>query len=181
MQLPIRKKPDKITVFCEDNEARLWISNLLGKRITQHISFIQESFGANQLVDIANKRISVFYRSIFVLDGDQNRALKRNKCPRVTLLPGQNRPENIFYEFLRNLPPDDKFWGSAGGYTQQFCFRDQPRINSDRNVMKRWFNSQRPHWRRGCSKLFNRWKEANPVLADTFKAEFEDIIKQLTN
>jgi energy-coupling factor transporter ATP-binding protein EcfA2 len=181
VQLPIRKKPEKITVFCEDYEARLWISNLLGNRLRQHISFVHDCFGGSELVAIANKRIPLFYRSIFVLDGDQEQALKRNRCPRVILLPGQNRPENIFHEFLRNLPPDDKLWGPVGGYTQQFCFRDQPNINPDRNVMKEWFNNQKRYWGRGCSKLFNRWKEANPVLADTFKAEFEDIIKKLTN
>jgi hypothetical protein len=181
VQLPTRKKPERITVFCEDNEARLWISNLLGIKLRQYISFIQDSFGANQLVDIANKRILVFNRSIFVLDGDQNKALKKNKCPRIILLPGPNRPENIFYEFLRSLPRDDRFWGPVGGYTQQLCFRDQPHINSDRNVMKEWFRCQKTNWGRGCSRLFNRWKEANPVVVNTFKAEFEDIIKQLTN
>lgn len=181
VQLPIRKKIDKILIFCEDNEARLWISNLLGNKITKHISFIKDNFGADWLVDIANKRIPVFSCSVFVLDGDKSQSLKRNKCPRVILLPGKNRLENIFHEFLKNLPPSDKFWGTTGGYTQQFSFRDQPNISTDRNVMKRWFNNQKPYWGKGCSKLFNRWKETNPVLADTFKAEFEDIIKQLTN
>jgi len=181
VQLPIRKEIERITVFCEDNEAKLWISNLLGNKLTRYISFIQDSFGGEQLVDIANKRIPVFSRSIFVLDGDKKASLKRNKCPRVILLPGKDRPENIFHEFLRKLPPNDDFWGQAGGYTQQLCFKDHPNINQDRNVMKRWFNGQAPYWGRGCSKLFNRWKELNPVIADTFRAEFEDIIKHLTN
>ena len=30
VQLPARKTAAKISVFCEDNEARLWISNMLG-------------------------------------------------------------------------------------------------------------------------------------------------------
>lgn len=181
VQLPTRKNIEKIMVFCEDNEARLWIANILGTKITRHILFIPDRFGANDLVGIANKRIPVFKRSIFVLDGDQDEALKRNKCPRVILLPGKYRPENIFYQFLKDLPPNDKFWGRTGGYTKQLCFRDQPTINQDRNVMKRWFNNQKMYWGRGSSKLFNRWKEASPVLANTFKAEFEDIIRQLTN
>jgi len=181
VQLPTRKEPEKILVFCEDNEARLWILNLLGRELSRHITFSLDSFGGPQLVDLANKRIPNFKRTVFVLDGDQNEALKRNRCPRVILLPGRNRPENIFHEFLRNLPPGDKFWESTGRYTQQLCFRDQATINQDRNVMKRWFNNQKLHWGRGCSKLFNRWKEANPVIANTFKAEFEDIIRQLTN
>lgn len=181
VQLPIRKTTDKIFVFCEDNEARLWISNLLGNKITKHISFIKDNFGGDWLVDIANKRIPVFSRSIFVLDGDKSQSRKRNRCPRVIFLPGKNRLENIFHEFLKSLPQGDRFWGTTGGYTQQVCFRDQLNISTDRNVMKTWFNNQQPYWGRRCSRLFNRWKEANPVLAYTFKAKFEDIIKQLTN
>ncbi|MBI5205325.1 MAG: AAA family ATPase [Nitrospirae bacterium] len=181
VQLPIRKKIDKILIFSEDSEARFWISNLLGNKITKHISFVKDNFGADWLVDIANKRIPVFSQSIFVLDGDKHKVRRRNKCPRVILLPGQSRPENIFHEFLKSLPTNDKFWGTTGGYTYQFCFRDQPNISADRSVMKSWFNNQKLYWGRGCSKLFNRWKEDNPVLADTFKAKFEDIIKQMTN
>jgi AAA15 family ATPase/GTPase len=182
VQLPMRKQLEKILVFCEDYEARLWVSNLLGRKILINISFVQDNFGAPWLIDIANKRIPVFKRCIFVLDGDQTDQLRRrNKCPRVILLPGQQRPENIFYDFLKNLPPDNVFWGHTGGYTKQFCFRDQPNVSTERDVMKRWFNNQKLFWGRGCNKLFNSWKEANPVSAHQFKANFEDIIKQLTN
>jgi len=181
VQLPTRKKTDKIMVFCEDKEAKIWISNLLGNKLTKHISFIPDSFGAEQLVEIANKKIPVFKNSIFILDGDKNGALRKNKCPRVILLPGKSRPENIFHQFLSGLLPNDKFWGSTGGYTKQLCFRDRPHINSDRNVMKSWFNNQKDYWGKGCSKLFNRWKEDNSKLADNFKKDFEDIIRQMTN
>ncbi|MCF7871336.1 MAG: ATP-binding protein [Candidatus Omnitrophica bacterium] len=181
VKLPTRKKTEKMMVFCEDKEAKLWIANLLGTKITKHVSFIKDTFGGGELVKIANKKIPVFKNSIFVLDGDQNKTLKRNRCPRVILLPGDTRPENIFHEFLTNLLPNDEFWESTGGYTKQFCFRDCPRIHNDRKVMKNWFNNQVPQWGRGCSKLFNRWKKEYPVEANQFKAEFEDIIKQLTN
>ena len=180
-QLPIRAKTDKIPVFCEDNEAKLWCSNLLGSKITKHIKFIPDTFGANELITYANKKIPVFKNSIFVLDGDQAKSLKKNRCPRVIFLPGKERPENIFYNFLKKLPAGDKFWGGTGGYTKQFCFRDLRAISKDRNVMKVWFNKQKSYWKKGCSRLFNRWKEEDPVLADNFKSEFEDVLKQLTN
>jgi hypothetical protein len=86
VQLPIRKKADKVMVFCEDNEAKLWISNLLGNRLTKNISFVPVRFGADQLIDIANKRIPVFRNSIFVIDGDKSPSLRRNKCPSVSFL-----------------------------------------------------------------------------------------------
>jgi len=169
----------KSYIFCEDNEAALWIKNILGTKITKKLQFIQDAFGSNDLVTIANKKIPILKNSIFVLDGDQNKSLKRNRCPRVLLLPGDSRPEDVFYNFLRNLKGNDSFWGGTGGYTQQVCFRDQPTISIDRKIMKNWFKAQSIYWGRGCSKLFNRWKKDNAVLVKNFKAEFEETLKQI--
>ena len=167
-------RDSKITVFCEDNEANLWLKNILGTKITKKLHILTDSFGGGNLVYIANKKIPVLRDSIFILDADQNKALKNNKCPRVLLLPGDKRPENIFYEFLRGLPANDTtFWGGTGQYTPQFCFRDLPSISNDRVIMKKWFRSQVPYWGRGCSKLFNRWKKSNEDIVKDFRGEFE--------
>lgn len=128
---------------------------------------------------IANKKIPVLRNSIFVLDGDQNKALKNNKCPRVLLLPGDKRPENIFYEFLRGLPTNDNFWGRTGQYTQQFCFRDLANISDNRDIMKNWFRSQSPYWGRGCSKLFNQWKKRNESIVNDFRDEFNKTLDKI--
>ncbi len=175
------QKNSKTIVFCEDNEANLWLKNLLGTKITKKLHILSESFGGGNLVNIANKRIPVLENSIFVLDGDQNKSLKNNKCPRVLLLPGIKRPENLFYEFLRSLPANDIFWGNTGGYTQQVCFRDQPSISSDRDIMKRWFRTQSVYWGRGCSTLFNRWKKENNKEISEFKKEFEETLNKVLN
>jgi len=175
------KKDSKINVFCEDNEANFWLKNLLGNKITKKLRIIADNFGGGNLVYIANKKIPVFKNSIFVLDGDQNSALRNNKCPRVLLLPSDKRPEDIFYIFLRKLPANDSFWGGTGGYTQQVCFRDLPNINNDREVMKNWFRNQSQYWRKGCSKLFNRWKRNNQQLAENFKKEFENTLKKISD
>jgi hypothetical protein len=167
------EKEKKILVFCEDNEAKLWLKNLLGTKITKNIQILLDSFGSGNLVFIANKKIPVLKTSIFILDGDQNKSLRNNKCPRVLLLPGNKRPEDIFYEYLRNLPANDSFWGSTGNYTQQVCFKDLPTISHDRNVMKNWFKMQSQFWGRGCAKLFNRWKKDNSQIVIEFKKEFE--------
>lgn len=111
VQLPARKQIDRIFVFCEDKEARLWTSNLLGRELTKKMLFANDSFGADFLIDIANKRIPVFKNCIFVLDGDQNKALKRNKCPRVILLLGDDRPKIFFIHFLKICLPVMRFGG----------------------------------------------------------------------
>ena len=179
--LPLRTKTEKILVFCEDDQARLWIQNLLGNSITKNLKFVPDTFGAEELVTIANKKIAVFKRTIFVLDGDKSQALRRNKCPRVILLPGRERPENIFYRFLKGLPPGDTFWSGTGNYTKQVCFKDLLNISQDRTIMKEWFTIQKPCLGHGCSKLFNRWKQDNNAATISFREDFTLILRELTN
>lgn len=174
------QKDSKINIFCEDNEANLWLKNILGTKITRKLNILTDSFGSGNLVYIANKKIPVLQDSIFVLDGDQNKALKNNKCPRVLLLPGDKRPENIFYEFLRSIPANDIFWGKVGEYTQQICFRDLVTISNDREIMKKWFRNQSPFWGRGCSKLFNRWKKDNKGIIKEFVKEFQKTLDSIS-
>jgi ABC-type taurine transport system ATPase subunit len=174
------EKESKIMVFCEDHEANLWLKNLLGTKVTKKLHIIGDNFGGGNLVYIANKKIPVFDESIFIVDGDQNSSLKNNKCPRVLILPGGKRPEDLFYEFLRNLPGNDPFWGNTGSYTPQVCFRDRPVISKDREAMKKWFNEQSKYWGRGCSKLFNRWAKDNHSSIESFKKEFEETLKKVS-
>ena len=176
---PNPEKINKVPVFCEDREAFLWLKNLLGRDLCAQVEIYQETFGGDHLKTLASKKIPIFRNSIFVLDGDMS-AAQQGRCPHVISLPGGERPENIFYKFLKILPQNDAFWGGVGRYTKQVCFRDAPRIESaDRRNMKDWFNSQGRHWGRGYSKLFNRWKEENSTEADVFKNEFDKIIQQI--
>ena len=94
-------------------------------------------------------------------------------------MPGDSRPEDVFYNFLRTLQGNDAFWGGTGGYTQQVCFKNQPSISTDRHVMKNWFVEQSQYWGRGCSKLFNRWKKDNDSTVKDFKLELEETLEQI--
>lgn len=181
VQSPLKTKTEKVFVFCEDEEARLWVSSLLGPKVTPHIQFVRDSLGGEQLIQIANKKIPVFKNTIFILDGDKRGAFKRNNCPRVALLPGSTSPERHFYDYLKSLPQDHGFWGELGGYTKQVCFRDRANPSDNAGDMKRWFDSQKPHFGKGCSKLFKQWKKDNPAVHLSFYSEFEAILKQITN
>ncbi len=179
LQLPEIKKRKKIYVYCEDNEANLWLNNLLGTKITKNLKIIS-GFPASFLISLANFKIPDFKKSIFVLDGDQDKSLKNNKCPQVVLLPGKKSPENVFYDFLNGLEPKDEFWESTGGYTKQIFKSNSPIKPGNRDTMKNWFKEQKPHWgARGCTKLFTRWKKTNEKLANNFKKEFEIILNSL--
>jgi len=158
----------KIHIFCEDYEASIWIKNMLGSKITKHLHVLSDSFSGSNLVNIANKKIPLLNKCVFVLDGDQQGSMRNNRCPRVVLLPGNERPENIFYNYLRALPADDTFWGGFGMYNQQLCFRDLPVISTEREVMKRWFRDQEKYWGRGASRLFNKWKRDNESTVTKF-------------
>ena len=177
---PKEKKKVKTLVFCEDEEAKFWISNLLGNKITRHIQFIPDSFGCEELVTMANKKIPVFRDTIFVLDGDAGKSFKNNNCPRVVLLPGKESPEKIFYDFLKSLKGDE-FWDDFGGYTYQVCFKSRSRKSEDRAVMKSWFKLQKKYLgQRAYSKLFNRWKKDNKQATIKFKEEFIEILSKIT-
>ncbi len=172
---------NKITVFCEDEEALLWLKNLIGPQLTKRVQVYKESFGGSHLATLANKNIPIFKKSIFVLDGDQVKASQNNKCPRIILLPGDVSPERLFFSYLKSLPKDDKFWGQTGGYTNQVCFRDLQKISTDRTIMKKWMISQKKYLGRGYGKLFNRWKKDNSELVLDFRNKFEEILIKITS
>lgn len=169
---------EKTHVYCEDQEARYFFKKILHSKYKKKISVLPTSLSASIFLELANAKIPEFNKSIIVLDGDQSKNLKRRRPKNVVVLPGQNSPEKVFYIFLHNLPPNDKFWQSCGGYTKQVCFRDCPSIGS-RDVMKRWFNEQLPHWGRGACKLVNRWIEENQELVNDFNDQFRVIYEKI--
>ena len=114
-------------------------------------------------------------RSIIVLDGDMAKELTKRKLSNAITLPGNERPEDLFYKFLRSLEANDKFCGDTGGYTQQFCFKDVPKIG-DRVVMKKWFTNQLPYWGLGAARLINRWKKENNEGMDKFIKSFKIVL-----
>lgn len=183
LKVTSRKKDeiDKINVFCEDHEASSWLKNLLGNKITKNLDIDSDTWGADELVKLAEKKARIFRKSIFVIDGDQknNKHLKRSKCPRIVFLPGNCRPENIFYDFLEILDPADRFWGGVGGHTKQVCFRDRPSSKTNRDDMKKWFVAQQPNWGKCSSKLFNRWKYHERKESENFKNNFIKILQKL--
>ena len=178
---PSNEKYNKIPVFCEDEEARLWVKNLLPLQTRNKLGLVSETFGAGELKQWASKKIPPLKRSIFVLDGDVKTIKKANRKSKLVLLPGKESPEKLFYDYLQSLDSSDEFWGKTGGYTKQVCFRDLNSISDSPNriVMKKWLKKQKPHCGRGYSKLFNHWKNFHKEEVKRFNENFLKIVSKI--
>lgn len=108
----------KINVYFEDSEG----SDFFNKLLVRHPSkkFINQvkgvSLGCSNYIQLAQKGIPEFStKSIIVLDADVE---KGKRLDSIVLLPGSLPPDQLIFEFLYNLPPDDEFWQNAIGFTR---------------------------------------------------------------
>lgn len=164
-QKPVQKK---VSLYCEDREARLFLNKLVGTTWTKKLNISKENFGEGLLKTLAEKKIPEFNDAIILLDGDSD--IRRNKAKNLIKLPGDVSPERLMYNFLMNLPPDDEFWGELGGYTKQVFLRTSVNYN-DREAMKKWFYEEMKYWGRGASRLFKRWIKENTDEVELFKKD----------
>ncbi len=160
----------KITVYCEDEEARLFLLALLPQKYRRRVHLAKENMGCGNLKSLAKRGIKEFTQNIVVLDGDTS--LPRGMGNFVKL-PGRARPENVLFDFLQSLPAEHDFWQSfgEGGYTRQFCFQDFRTL--DRDTAKKWFGSQKPYWGQNLSKVMKYWKDENKASMNNFINSFE--------
>jgi len=127
-----------------------------------------------------DEKFPEFRKSLIILDGDKSKESKLQKHKNVLFLPGLLRPENVFLEYLDNLPKNDKFWSAEmGGYDKPAFLMGKPSNTTDRATMKDWFNKEKQHWGLGGKRLFNRWVKDNQLMADKFCEELTHKIEQL--
>lgn len=168
----------KIDLYLEDQQAEQFLKALLNSKLKKSINFIKAQFGAEELLNLANKKIPAFNKSIILLDGDKLRSVRKPKPQNVLFLPGSDSPEKIIFNYLKSLKSNHPFWGGFAGYTKQICFRDLQDL-SDRVEMKKWWNEQIKYWGIGGRKLFKYWKSENLVIVEIFNKEFEKVLLKL--
>ena len=177
-----RKSP-KVDVYCEDAEASLFAKRLLGPTITKHLTFIQQSSGAELLSSIASLHYPAFQKSIIILDGDKR---PKKLKPNVICLPGGVRPENVFLDTLQNLPYTDSFWTNDDGYTKQVFEKNlhdlTDGMTNDRVKMKKWFRAEKEYWGNGANRVFKLWQATHDVQAvefsKAFRAAYADVARR---
>ncbi|MBT2762399.1 AAA family ATPase [Paenibacillus sp. ISL-20] len=178
---------EKLNVYCEDAEASWFIKKMLGSSKTKFIKICDATFGSEELKSLAKKNITEFDNSIIVLDGDA--ALKKTSH-NIILLPSKEKmnPENLFRDFLQELPPDDTFWKNDWGYTKQVFMKELSDLTNgqykDREKMKAWFNSQKSkkYWGYNANNLYKRWLQDHndevTLFTDKFVRAYNEIAKR---
>lgn len=172
-----KEKVKKIRVYTEDDEARLFLRDLLHNKYRKLLNIVKINIGAEELIDLKNRKIEEFTKNMIILDGDQ----PENSSKNILTLPGGSGPDKMLYEFLHNLPPDDPFWpdnSCTGGYSWQVCFKDyhtlpNPNNGALRLFYKDWFKQQSQYWNANKLSAFRYWIQNNKDAVDAFIHEFE--------
>lgn len=168
------KRIEKIQFICEDIVAEYWAKNLLnGTPLKQKVEVIKGPFPDGTLIEMANSKHPIFKSTNFLLDGDARKNHQNRKVPRMAMLPGEFKPEKIFFDFVFALDDNDDFWDNENNFTHQTCFGNF----GDKNH-KRWFTdvSNQRFFGKGCSRLFNRWKKDNRDQVDQFISDINAVI-----
>lgn len=124
----------KIDIYFEDAEARLFFSRIVtSKKIKKIINIMKKvNLGCTNYIELINKKVPTFEKlSVIVLDGDvnNNEDKKKNKkkindIKNIILLPFNKAPDQLFFEYLFNLPIDDAYWKKSGQKKQVFLSND---------------------------------------------------------
>lgn len=104
-----------INIYFEDKEAEDFFSALIHrqpiKKFSNQMSGIK--MGCANYVYLLDRKIPEFFtNSIVCLDADAKSLIKGKHFKTVILLPGDLPPDQLIFEHLYNLPPEDPFWNN---------------------------------------------------------------------
>ena len=175
---------NKVKVYSEDSEARWFLRHLIPEYLN-YLELLDTTIGCDELINLYNADISYFGNILIVFDGDvSEKQLKkipdplRDKLENIIKLPGDKRPEEIIYEYLRNLEPEHDYWIAATspfGFTWDY-FNDHGPLSDDyksekeREKYKKWFIDHMPFFE--STKLMDFWLRDNPKIVSSFKEDF---------
>jgi len=171
-----KNKLPKITIYCEDEEGRIFAKQLLGRNITQNLNFNSLNLGGQSYITLVKHKFDFFNfpNCLILLDGDVKNIPRKFK--HIILLPGNKSPERLIADFLNSLSDTNELWNYIGRhYNKQVCFKNYTfdEIIEDREKAKNWFNEQkRQFWGRNASKVLNPWIKQNKKIAEEFRVNF---------
>lgn len=108
----------KINVYFEDKEGFDFFNTLLfrhpGKKFINPLSDV--SLGCSNYIQLVRRGVPEFSsKSIIVLDADVEGTKSLGS---IVLLPGALPPDQLIFEFLYNLPPDEDIWMNPIRFTK---------------------------------------------------------------
>lgn len=124
----------KINVYFEDKEGFDFFSTIFfrhsSKKFTNPLADV--TLGCSNYIQLVQKGIPEFStKSIIVLDADVEGT---EKFGSIVLLPGTLPPDQLIFEFLYNLPPDDTIWKNTIKFTRPVFTQCASKIKSTLSV-----------------------------------------------
>jgi hypothetical protein len=124
----------KVNVYFEDKEGFDFFNTLLlrhpSKKFINPLSGV--SLGCTNYIHLVRKGVPEFSsKSIIVLDADVDGTKSLGS---IVLLPGALPPDQLIFEFLYNLPPDDEIWNNPIRFTRPVFTRCASEIISKLSV-----------------------------------------------
>jgi len=174
----------KIKIFLEDDEAKIFLKNLISRDNLKGFQIESLKLDANNYINLYQHKFNEIQQSLIILDGDMNdvnkfKALNKKIPKNFIFLPGKCNPEQMVYYYLKSLPDNSEFW--ERNYTKQKFtndYRDDVEQKKDsekeRVLLKKWFNKRKTNWGKNCSKFFKFWKKDNEEEYNKFKEDFEN-------
>lgn len=159
---------DKVEVFAEDAVTFEFLEVLLPPKLNRLVVRQRQcTLGFNEYAKLQKQSIHEFSSNVIVLDGDAFRGEHKlkdsviRKYKNWLALPGTTFPERDLYVFLWNQRKNIGFWDSSlGGFDSQACFKEQTEYTDDKNLIKRWYQSLPPRWRKEFLRRYFRGQEA---------------------
>ncbi|MCX8489542.1 MAG: AAA family ATPase [Cyclobacteriaceae bacterium] len=139
--------PTKVPVYFEDKEAADFFAKLMSrqpiKKFTNPLPDI--SLGCSNYLQLIKKKIVEFSKeSIICLDADVVQTRENiNKYKNIVLLPGELPPDQLIFEHLYNLPPDDPFWNNNCNFTRPWFTNCSSDVISEFNIHSDKVNLQK--------------------------------------
>lgn len=176
---------NKIKLYSEDAEARWFLHHL----IPNYLIYIEEldiKLGCDQLINLYNADIQYFGNILMLFDGDVTEK-QLSKIPKniqdnlgnILMLPGNEPPEKVIYEYVLSLGPDHDFWSSKAaqliGFTWDYFKEHGPTSSDynkekDREKYKQWFLKHQKFLE--GTKLMDFWIRDNQEIVKKFREEF---------
>ena len=174
---PNKKTSNKVSVYVEDNEAKLILKSIFSSEINRRVNITSMDLGCgelNKLVTIYLPKIKELQSLFIVLDGDQS-----TENAKIVSMPGGKSPERIIFDLLENKAqnPSDPFWINSRGYTCPHYFQNRPTTEeySNREIIKIWFNGElhRGSWGVNGKEIFNIYKKEHASEILEFNIKFK--------
>ena len=196
-----------VNVYFEDKEAEDLFTALIYrqpiKKFVNQMSGIK--MGCTNYVYLLDKKVPEFaVNSIVCLDTDAKPYVKGKGFKTVVLLPGDLPPDQMLFEHLYNLPPDDVFWDNSLQFSRDVFTNSAGRevirelgiggnvvdlkerlaaysgSKIKRDIFKDFYNSADLQMLVAASvKPFNAWRhwvENNPHATNIFLANFKAVL-----